>query len=198
MRLLLCVWTHSRARRGLTLGLSPFILMANMLAAQSNGGNEPLKTAKGVRELLMARLQNMSPGCAQNLPPAKDLIVTLQKVKDFWDVSGAGGEFTQDSMVQNGSRIKLKDTDFQAKAFTLTALGTIYPLIFLRPNFFTDVHSRSDQQDTLLHELLHIHFNLGDTELCHHFGLECDRSDSAKLTDWIGRDCRQANSGGRK
>jgi hypothetical protein len=116
---------------------------------------------------------------------------------EFYDVTKTQlGSLTQDQVVGNGNNQSLSGTVGSGLAATIQSSSAA--AILLGTNFWTD--TASDQQNVLLHELLHVDTNWSDPEIFNNFaayGLSKLNFGSGDITAWISTDCKTTPPGVR-
>ncbi len=169
------------------------------------------RLTKQYRKLLASRIEQL--GSCTRIPggaSASDLAAVANTISYYSgrpDDPGSGR--TQDSIVHNGGNLNLFETAQYAVAAVLSSKdGNIVPHVVLGRDFFND--PKVSQADVLLHEALHVAFNLGGgrdiflkTYLAD-FGFRIGYGDTGgtdDITQWLKDGCpdlRRRGAGGRR
>jgi hypothetical protein len=113
----------------------------------------------------------------------------------FYDTSTSHQQLTGHQILKNGDFRQLRDIGWgEANAFVMYQKeGRIGNAIVLRANFYGGevARPRIDQNRTLVHELLHGAFNMGDGKLRDHLSIpdSLGPNDSVAITRWLERGC---------
>ena len=152
---------------------------------------DQVKSKSGALYALNRALNKLDPNCIRQLGSLSVLKVSAGNVR-FWDARRqADGLLSASNVVPGASNARLMDLNYGAYAYVINVGKRITNHIVLRGDFF--LQSRRDQDITLVHELLHVHFKLDDDGVARKFGFyERSDSSSARISEWLKNGCDKA------
>jgi hypothetical protein len=167
-------------------------VVEDSLGGGGGGGGLPVDTAtnRQARGLTSERLASWDrSNCRKVLDVDKAKLTGVADSVNFYKATkdSAYANLTQDAVVNNGSSTTLANTG-QFGDFARTILGDTQVAVALYANFYSE--TKGQQQNTLLHELLHAigwgHDNLVTSYRSSGLRGEFD------ISDWLERDCLPA------
>lgn len=133
-------------------------------------------------------LNKLSDNCIRQLGSISVLKVSAMKL-NFWDGRPQGdGLLNASTVVPGASGARLMDIRYGSYAYVINVGKRITNHVVLKANFFSQ--SRRDQDITLVHEMLHYHFQLDDDDFAKKFNFyKAGESSSARISEWLKSGC---------